>query len=133
MLRPLSTVAVRRRAFGMLAHADIDHLAREWVKPALTNPGVREDLRRFTRSMRRQTTLDAGSRLPLFTKPALIAWSADDTFFPVEDSRRLAAALPNARLEIIERSRTFSMIDQPDTLGDVIADFAWAAAIGRAA
>ena len=27
---------------------------------------------------------------PQFTKPALIAWSADDTFFAVDDGRRLA-------------------------------------------
>jgi pimeloyl-ACP methyl ester carboxylesterase len=133
MLRPLSTEAVRRRGYGMLAHTDIEHLAREWVRPALTNAGVREDLRHFTQSMQRQVTLDAGTRLPQFTKPALVAWSADDTFFPVEDGRRLATALPGARFELIERARTFSMIDQPDTLAELIADFAWGAAIGRAA
>jgi pimeloyl-ACP methyl ester carboxylesterase len=133
ILRPLSTETVRRRGFGMLAHTDIDHLVREWVKPALTNAEVREDLRRFTRSMERQATLDAGARLHRFTKPALIAWSADDTFFPLDDGRRLADALPNSRLETIENARTFSMIDQPDALADLIADFAWEAAIGRAA
>jgi pimeloyl-ACP methyl ester carboxylesterase len=42
------------------------------------------------------------------------AIAADDVFFDVEDGRRLAVALPNARLEIIDGARTFSMIDQPD-------------------
>ena len=102
----------RKRAYGALAHADIDHLASEWIEPALTDARVREDLRRFTASLRHETTVAAGARLPEFGKPALVAWSADDAFFPVQDGRRLAAALHGARLEVIPRSRTFSMIDQ---------------------
>jgi hypothetical protein len=121
---PLRTRTVRERGFGQLAHADIDDLVREWVEPVLTDSRVREDLRRFTASMNRQTTVDAGARLPRFTKPALIAWSADDTFFAVEDGRRLAAALPDSRFELIEGARTFSMIDQPDVLAELIAEFA---------
>lgn len=121
---PLRARTVRERGFGQLAHADIDNLVREWVEPILTNSRVREDLRRFTASMHRQTMVDAGARLPQFTKPALIAWSADDTFFPVEDGRRLARVLPDAQFELIERARTFSMVDQPDVLAELIAEFA---------
>jgi pimeloyl-ACP methyl ester carboxylesterase len=121
---PLRTRTVRERGFGQLAHADIDDLVREWVQPVLTNSRVREDLRRFTASMNGQTMVDAGARLRQFTKPALIAWSADDTFFAVEDGRRLAAALPDSRFELIEGARTFSMIDQPDVLAELIAEFA---------
>jgi len=117
---PLRTRLARRRAYGALAHADIDHLAAEWVKPSLSDARIREDLRHFTASLNRQTTIDAGARLPQFTKPALIAWSADDAFFPVQDGRRLAAALPNSRFELIEHARTFSMIDQPDVLAELI-------------
>jgi pimeloyl-ACP methyl ester carboxylesterase len=131
---PLRTRLVRRRAYGALAHADIDHLAVEWVKPVLTDSRIRKDLRRFTASLAGETMVQAAAaRLPRFSKPALIAWSADDAFFPLDDGRRLAAALPDSRFELIERARTFSMIDQPDALADLIADFAWAAAIGRAA
>jgi pimeloyl-ACP methyl ester carboxylesterase len=121
---PLRTRIARRRAYGALAHADIDHLAAEWVKPSLGDARIREDLRHFTASLNRQTTIDAGARLPQFTKPALIAWSADDAFFPVEDGRRLAEALPNSRFELIEHARTFSMIDQPDVLAELICELA---------
>jgi pimeloyl-ACP methyl ester carboxylesterase len=123
---PLRTRAVRDRGYGQLAHADIDDLVREWVEPVLTNSRVREDLRRFTASLHTETVLDAGARLPQFTKPALIAWSADDTFFAVDDGRRLAEALPDSRFELIEGARTFSMIDQPDVLAELIAEFAHA-------
>ena len=123
-LQPLRTRFGRKRAFGALAHADIDDLAAEWVAPALTNRRVRNDLRRFTASLNRETTVRAAARLPRVTKPALVAWSGDDVFFPREDGQRLAEALPNSRLEVIENARTFSMIDQPDRLADLVADFA---------
>jgi pimeloyl-ACP methyl ester carboxylesterase len=130
---PLRTKTMRGRGFGPLAHADIDDMVKEWVEPTVTDSRIREDLRRFTASLHRESMLEAGARLPGFTKPALVAWSADDTFFAPEDAHRLADALPNSRLEMIEGARTFSMIDQPDALADLIADFAWGAAVGRAA
>jgi hypothetical protein len=132
-LQPLRTKFGRNRGYGALAHADIDDLVAAWVKPALTNRRVRKDLRRLTASLNRETTVRAAALLPSFTKPALVAWSADDVFFPREDGERLAAALPNARLEVIENARTFSMIDQPDRLADLIADFAQVGANERAA
>ncbi len=132
-IQPLRTKFGRNRGYGALAHADIDDLVAAWVKPALTNRRVRKDLRRLTVSLNRETTVRAAALLPSFTKPALVAWSADDVFFPREDGERLAEALPNARLEVIENARTFSMIDQPDRLADLIAGFAQVGANERAA
>jgi pimeloyl-ACP methyl ester carboxylesterase len=123
-LQPMRTRFARRRAYGGLAHADIDQLVREWLTPALSDSGVRGDLRRFTGSLNRQSTVQAAARLPQFSKPALIAWSADDEFFPLDDADRLAAALPSSRLEVIPGAKTFSMIDQPDILAALISDFA---------
>jgi pimeloyl-ACP methyl ester carboxylesterase len=123
-LQPLRTRIGRGRAYGMLAHADIEHLAAEWIKPALSDDGVLNDLRRFTASLNQQTTVKAGARLPEFEKPALIAWSTDDELFPAEDGCRLADALPNSWFETIDGARTFSMIDQPDRLAELIAALA---------
>ena len=132
-LQPMRTRFGRKRGFGALAHADIDDLVAEWVEPVLTNRRVRNDLRRFTASLNRETTVRVAARLPRFAKPALVAWSADDVFFPREDGQRLAEALPNSRLEVVENARTFSMIDQPDRLAGLVADFAQTAANKRAA
>lgn len=123
-LQPMRLRVFRRRGYGALSHGDIDQLVKGWVKPALGDAAVVEDLRQLTRSLNQQISLDAGARLHEFTKPALIAWSADDVFFPVEDGRRLAATLPNSRFELIDGARTFSMIDQPDRLADLVAEFA---------
>ncbi len=120
---PIGTRFGRRRAYGALAHADLEQLSAAWVRPALSDAAIAEDLRRLTASMTRQVTVEASARLGTFTKPALVAWSADDAFFPVEDGRRLAQVLPNARFELIEGARTFSMIDQPDTLAELIDRF----------
>ena len=94
---------------------------------------MRNDLRRFTASLNSETTVRAATLLPQFTKPALVAWSADDVFFPLEDGRRLAEALHNSRLDVIENARTFSMIDQPDRLAELIGEFAQTEADERAA
>ncbi|MFZ0835218.1 MAG: alpha/beta hydrolase [Mycobacterium sp.] len=123
-LQVMRTRFGRRRGYGGLSHHDLDHLTAEWTRSVVRDAKIAEDLRRFTASLDRWDTLDAAARLPEFSKPALIAWSADDAFFPLDDGRRLAAALPDARLEVIEKARTFSMIDQPDVLGRLIADFA---------
>ena len=126
--------AVRRRAYGALAHTDLDALTAEWTRNAVRDRAIAENLRRFTRTLNRQTTVDAAAKLPQFTKPALIAWSADDAFFPRSDAQRLAAALPQSRLEFIDNARTFSMLDAPDALAELIAEFATAtSAAGRTA
>lgn len=61
---------------------------------------------------------------PEFDKPALIAWSADDVFFALENGQRLAATIPRARFEVIEGARTFSMVDSPDRLADQLSTVA---------
>jgi len=123
-IQAMRVPVVRKRAFGALAHSDIDHLARTWVRPALASPAVVEDLRQLTLSFRTEVTTGVAARLPEFDKPALIAWSADDLFFEAGDGVRLAATLPNARLEVIKDARTFSMVDQPDRLAELISTFA---------
>ncbi|WP_328303068.1 alpha/beta fold hydrolase [Actinomycetospora sp. NBC_00405] len=123
-VRPLALEAVRRRAYGDLAHADVEPLAAAWVRPVLDDPGVAEDLRVLTSSLHRQTSLDVGARLGEFTRPVLVAWSADDRFFPIGDAHRLVAAMPQAQLTVLEGARTYSMIDRPDALAEAVAGIA---------
>lgn len=116
--------AVRKRAYAGLAHANIDVLTREWVHTTRSNPAIAEDLRQFTLSLRTEVTTSVAARLPEFDKPTLIAWSADDVFFELGDGERLAQTIPNARLEVIDGARTFSMIDRPDRLADLMSTIA---------
>jgi pimeloyl-ACP methyl ester carboxylesterase len=114
----------RKRAYEGLAHSDIDDLTQTWVRPVLSDPAIAEDLRQFTLSMRTEVTTGVAARLPEFDKPTLIAWSGDDVFFEQADGVRLAAIIPGARLEVIEGARTFSMLDRPDRLADLLSDVA---------
>lgn len=116
--------AVRKRAYAGLAHANIDVLTWEWVHTTRSNPAIAEDLRQFTLSLRTEVTTSVAARLPEFDKPTLIAWSADDVFFELGDGERLAQTIPNARLEVIDGARTFSMIDRPDRLADLMSTIA---------
>jgi pimeloyl-ACP methyl ester carboxylesterase len=123
-VRTLDSKLVRRRAYGGLAHRDVEPFARQWVRPALDDPRVAEDLRRLTASLDRRTSLDVAARLGEFTRPVLVAWSADDAFFPVGDAQRLVDAMPGARLRIVVGARTYSMLDQPDALAEAVAELA---------
>ncbi|WP_156686122.1 alpha/beta fold hydrolase [Mycobacterium sp. Marseille-P9652] len=113
--------AARKRAFDGLAHTNIDSLTEEWVRPGLSNPAITEDLRQFTLSLRTEVTTAVAARLHEVGVPTLVAWSAGDVFFEQEDGRRLAAIIPGARLEVIAGARTFSMLDQPDRLADLLS------------
>ncbi|OSC38832.1 alpha/beta fold hydrolase [Mycobacterium decipiens] len=120
-MQTMRAPAARKRAYEGLSHQDIDPLTRSWVRPALSDPAIAEDLRQLTLSLRREVTTAVAARLPEFDKAALIAWSADDVFFALEDGERLAATIPHAHLEVIEGARTFSMLDRPDRLADLLS------------
>ena len=69
-------------------------------------------------------TLAAAERLRSFDRPVLLAWASEDRVFPVRDAERLLADLPNARLELIGDSYTFTPEDQPRQLAELVAAFA---------
>ncbi|GLE54595.1 alpha/beta fold hydrolase [Mycobacterium montefiorense] len=115
---------VRKRAFDGLAHSNIDHLTKLWVRPAQNDAAIAEDLRQFTLSLRSEVASGVAARLHEIDMPTLVAWSADDVFFPQEDGRRMAATIPNARLEVIDDARTYSMVDQPDRLAELMSTIA---------
>jgi pimeloyl-ACP methyl ester carboxylesterase len=122
-------------AYGWLTHGDLPHdLIDEWVGAYFADKGVRRDLRRLTTALGDDDFMNQiATELATFTKPALLAWAADDRFFPVEHARRLAAILPNAQLEVIADSRTWVMLDQPERTAELIAPFARRATARQAA
>jgi pimeloyl-ACP methyl ester carboxylesterase len=110
--------------FGWLTKRPIDREAEDsYLYPSIVDAAVRADLRRFLPAIHPRYTRDAADRLPAFDRPALIAWSAEDRFFPRRHAEALARTLPDARLEWIEDSYTFSPEDQPQRLAELIGDF----------
>lgn len=120
-------------AFGWLVHERIpDQVTDSYVRPLLDSAEIRADAKRLARGVDPADTLAAAERLRAFDRPTLIAWSADDRFFPPADGERLAATIPGARLESIAGARTFSAEDRPERLAELIAAFAREPVGGRA-
>jgi pimeloyl-ACP methyl ester carboxylesterase len=120
-LRPARRLPI---AFGWLTKRPIDAQAEDtYVLPTLTDRAIRADLRRVLKGIRPEYTLKAAAELERFDRPALLAWSREDRFFPPEHAERLSSIIPDARLEWIGDSYSFSPEDQPDVLAELIAGF----------
>ena len=90
----------------------------------MSSRGIRRDTAEFIKGISPDDLTANASKLKSFDRPVLIAWARDDKFFKLDLGERLAAAFPNARLEVIDDSRTFVPEDQPDRLAELIAAFA---------
>jgi pimeloyl-ACP methyl ester carboxylesterase len=126
MFAPLRLKAVRRRALTMMrvTKRPVEpEVADSYALPGLRSSAVRRDARKLLAAVDKRYTLEAAERFKDFDRPALIAFSSEDRFFPQRDARRLAEQLPQARLEWIEDSYTFSPEDQPGRLAGLIREF----------
>jgi len=113
-LKPVQRLPI---AYGWATHRPIEpRIMRSYTASVRTNAGVRADLGRVLKGARKQDMQAASRSVANFDKRATVVWAADDRFFPVEHGRALADLLPNARFELVERSRTFIPEDQPGEL-----------------
>jgi pimeloyl-ACP methyl ester carboxylesterase len=118
---------LRRRspmAFGWLIKHDLKAAPLdEWMRPFLSNRGIRRDTVKVLRGIHPRYTIEAAERLQSADRPTLIAWAEEDRFFKIAFAERLAASIPGARLERIPDSYTFVSEDQPERLAELIASF----------
>jgi pimeloyl-ACP methyl ester carboxylesterase len=124
--RAVQAKAVQRLpiAYGWATHDPIEpRIMGSYVSGVRSSAGVRRDLARVLTDARKSDMQRASNGMSAFAGPALVAWSADDKFFPVEHGRRLAELMPDARFELIEDSRTFSPEDQPQRLVELLRGF----------
>ena len=126
VLQPLRLAWVRRLplGFGWLAKRPIDpEIEAGYAAQIFAQPAVRRDCYKVLRDISPKYTQRAAERLGEFGNPLLVAWAADDRFFPAEHGRRLAQIVPNGRFVSIEDSYTFVSEDQPDALAKQIGGF----------
>jgi pimeloyl-ACP methyl ester carboxylesterase len=118
--------AIRRLpiAFGWLTLRG-DAATARWMKPVMTQPGIRRDAVRTLRAAAADTSLllAAAECLPGFNRPALVVWASRDRVMPPEHGRRLAGLLPQGQLAEIADSYTLIPLDQPARLAEVIQEF----------
>jgi pimeloyl-ACP methyl ester carboxylesterase len=95
---------------------------KAWVAPLSENAGVRRDVLKVLDGIDASHTIAAVAALRAFDRPALVVWSRGDRIFPLSDGKRLAADL-SAQLEVLDDTRTFIPLDQPDSLAQLIRSF----------
>jgi pimeloyl-ACP methyl ester carboxylesterase len=83
----------------------------------------------FSQLMKGWTVMD---RLDQIRVPTLVIAGRDDFLFPPEHQSQLAAGIPNARLEIIERAGHNPHNERPADVMKAVTDFIPADAAGRA-
>ena len=114
----------QRIFFGLTSKKRVEQKAIDsFAEPLGQNQGVRRDLVKVLRGISKRYTLEAARKFGQFDKPVLIVWGKQDLFFPVKSARRLAQAFPQARLELVDDSRTFVSEDQPARLIELLDDF----------
>jgi len=111
--------------FGQMAKRRIpDAITDSWLSPLITDWQIRHDFQRYCRSVQSDEMMVAAKRLRSFEKPTLIVWAANDKMMPQAHGPRFVDIMPNARLVVIEDSRTLIPIDQPIRLAEEIRAFA---------
>jgi pimeloyl-ACP methyl ester carboxylesterase len=127
LFAPMRLRAPRRlpSAFGRLSKRPVDRAIEDsWILPGIEDRKVRADTYKVLKIFDKRRLNEAADQLRTFERPALIAWSREDRAFLAEHGERLAKHdLPNARLEWIDHSWTLSMLEQPERLSDLIAEF----------
>ena len=122
---PFRIRGLARTTYAMLAkHPIPTELADDWVAPTLEDAGVRRDAGKFTAGMHKRYTLEAAEKLRGFERPVRFAWAPEDRFFKLADAERLAAIVPDGRIERIADAKTFVPLDQPGRVAELIAEFA---------
>jgi pimeloyl-ACP methyl ester carboxylesterase len=90
---------------------------RYWEHAALMDPDV------FLRMLQRAGQHDAREFLPVIDVPTLVVAAEHDTFTPMALAEEMAAAIPNAELEVVEEASHAAPVEQPDRIAERIEDF----------
>ena len=121
---PFRIAAVRRATYGMLVkHPIRPELADDWLAPSLADAGVRRDARKLTGGAHKRHTLAAAEALRGFERPVRFAWAPEDHLFRLADAERLAAMVPDGRIERVPDAKTFVSLDQPQRVAELVAGF----------
>ncbi|NSC19867.1 alpha/beta hydrolase [Streptomyces albus subsp. chlorinus] len=110
-------LARMRTSLGGMAKKRLPkELIARWYGPLLSSREIRRDFAKFCRGTDPDCYLRAAANLPSFTRPALVAWGAEDRMMPHATGRRLAQLLPNARYVEVPDARTLVPFDNPSGL-----------------
>ncbi len=84
---------------------------------------ARRDVAKFLRGITPKLTQRAAQSFAAFDRPVLLVWSKRDRFFSERLAQKLLADFPQAQLEHVDDSYTFSPLDEPAAVAAHIGAF----------
>jgi pimeloyl-ACP methyl ester carboxylesterase len=122
----LRAPALRRlpMTFGWMTKRPIEAAVfNGWLDAYAADRRVRRDVGEMMKAVDRHQLVAAAAELHRFGGPALIVWATDDHVMPPEHAERLARALKNATVSLVDDSYTLVPLDQPERLANLITGF----------
>jgi pimeloyl-ACP methyl ester carboxylesterase len=119
--RPVQRLPI---AYGWATQRPIEpRIMESYLGAIRRDAGVRRDFAALLTGAARRDCVRASEGVRGFGGPALVAWAADDRFFPRAHGERLAQLLPQGRFALVEDSRTFIPEDNPEPLVALLREF----------
>ena len=88
----------------------------EYIRPYQLSATGRHRLQNMVRTLSNVQTREIANEFYRFTKPVLVVWALDDTFFPLIWAERLATDFPNSDLRTISDCGHFVPEERPRQL-----------------
>lgn len=108
---------------GIVSQSKVtDELVAQFVRPWEGVEGRRAYLR-AARALDNRDTLSRIEQIERIAAPTLILWGDQEVFQNVDYGRRLAGALPNARLFVVPNAGHWPMEDKPEEIAQLIHEF----------
>ena len=131
--------ANRRNMLAVVDREGPSGVARDMMPKLLgrtthdANPSIEATIRRLIKQQspiairsaihRMMHRPDSTALLPDIAVPTLVITGEEDEMIPVEESRRIAAGVPNATLVIIPRAGHLANVEQPDAFNSAVSGF----------
>lgn len=104
-------------AYGWMSKTKVPRdVMAGWLKPMLSQRGVRRDLVRYLKAAKRGGMMEVNDGLRQFHKPVLVAWAQDDKVMPPKHAERFAELMPHAEVVMVKDSYTLIPEDAPAEL-----------------
>ena len=117
----------RNRPFifgGMSKKRIPNDLFMSWIQPALYDPKVRRDLKKYLRRVpKKKLLVEWAAQQRSFRGPVLVIWAREDKLMPTSHATRLAKHFENSSLVWVNDSGTLIPMDQPKILTDHLHSF----------
>jgi pimeloyl-ACP methyl ester carboxylesterase len=107
-------------AYGWLSKTMSREVEEAFVRPVISDKGVRADIAGFLRRADKADLMATARRYGEIDIPVTLVWAEGDRAFKIGFAERMERDMPNATLVRIPDRYTFVPLDQPERLAEAI-------------